>query len=95
MREPEAQIENSGYRYRKRLGQMHILGPLASGQSMIERQPSRSADFGFSSTHSTKWSSSWMHARASILIVTVPSLQKGMHQRKIDNQSCVYKSRRR
>jgi hypothetical protein len=60
MREPEGQIENSGYRVRKHLGQMLLLGPLINGQLLIARHPNRSAGFGFSSTYSTKWSKSWV-----------------------------------
>jgi hypothetical protein len=48
MREPEGQIENSGYRVRKHLGQMLLLGPLINGQLLIARHPNRSAGFGFS-----------------------------------------------
>jgi len=56
MRDPEGQIENSGYGVREHAGDMLLLGPLANGQLPGTRRPNRPAVFGFSSTHSTKWS---------------------------------------
>jgi hypothetical protein len=53
MREPEGQIENSGFGVREHLGDMLLLGPLANGQLPITRRPNHSTVFGFSSTHST------------------------------------------